>query len=391
MLLGALIAPMAIGDILPYEVKSFFYALSLSIKTCIVFVLPFIIFSFISYSLISLGSRALSFAILLIAVVLFSNFSAIMIGYQLGSFELNLLKIDKVPGYQVEPLIPLWNLELPKLIANEASMIFGLLFGGLFSFLKVKKVTDSVTKFNMLCTRFLRRVFIPMLPLFIIGFVIKLDHDDILITVVKSYGAAFFIIVTAQILYTMFMFMIAANFSINKFKTYIRNIMPATFTAFTTMSSAATIPVTIHCTEQNMPSHRSIARTVVPVTANIHTLGSAIGVTVLAIGTLLAFDMPIPPIMEFAEFALFFAIAKFAVVGIPGGVILVISPLLETHLGFTPEMIGIITSIYLLFDPFGTATNVTCNGAFAIIFYRFYKMITGKEIAEEVEDKRLRV
>lgn len=388
LLLSALIIPMIFGSVLPFQLKSLFYAFSLSIKGAIVCILPFMIFSFISYSLLTFRNGAVVFVFMLLGVVLLSNFSAIMIGFNLAKFSLSYLNIPPVPELREPILTPMWEISFPKFIGNETAMIVGILFGSLFSFWRIKKVITIVSKLNEISLKFLRTVFLPILPLFIMGFVIKLDHDDILIKLVSTYSSAFIVIVSAQIIYTTCLFFVAAKFSFKEFKRIVRNVLPATFTGFTTMSSVATMPVTILCTEKNMPGHKNLARTVVPVTANIHTLGSAIGVTVLSMGTLLAFGKPIPSIDQFAVFAIFFAIAKFAVVGIPGGVILVITPLLETHLGFTPEMIGIITTVYLLFDPFGTATNVTCNGAFAIVFYRFYHSITGKEIESLESEQR---
>lgn len=245
-------------------------------------------------------------------------------------------------------------------------MIFGL---------KPTEITSQLAKkLNHYCITFLRKGFIPVLPIFILGFVFKLEHEKILSKIWEVYAPVLLIIVTVQISYISLYYLIAANFKPSLFVTYIRNILPATITAFSTISSAATMPVTILCTEKNL-GNVAMARTIIPATANIHTIGSALGLTILALSTIIAFGQTLPTLDQFIHFALFYTIAKFAVAGIPGGVIIVVSPLLEAYLGFTPEMIGLITAIYMLFDPFGTASNVTCNGAFAIIFHRIYRKL----------------
>ena len=79
----------------------------------------------------------------------------------------------------------------------------------------------------------------------------------------------------------------------------------------------------------------------------------------------------------FFIFALYTALAKYAVAAVPGGVVIVVAPILEAHLGFSSDMVGIVTAVYLICDPFGTTANVTANGAFPIIFNRFYEFLTG--------------
>jgi Na+/H+-dicarboxylate symporter len=112
---------------------------------------------------------------------------------------------------------------------------------------------------------------------------------------------------------------------------------------------------------------------IIPATINTHTIGSAIGLTILSLTTLVAFGHALPSLAEFAQFGFFYALAKFAVAAVPGGAIIVATPLLETYLNFNGEMVGLITAIYMLFDPFGTATNVTGNGFFPIAFSKLFK------------------
>jgi Na+/H+-dicarboxylate symporter len=91
--------------------------------------------------------------------------------------------------------------------------------------------------------------------------------------------------------------------------------------------------------------------------------------------------MQTPILHVFAIFALFYGISTFAVVAVPGGVLLIVIPLLEKYLAFSPEMIGVVTVVYLLFDPFGTATNITMNGGFTIIFSKIFNFLTKRKIS----------
>jgi Na+/H+-dicarboxylate symporter len=136
------------------------------------------------------------------------------------------------------------------------------------------------------------------------------------------------------------------------------------------MSSAATLPLSIAAAENNT-GRPEAARVIIPATLSIHLIGDALCVPVLSLLVMVSFGHALPSMVEFMIFAAYMVLAKFAVAAIPGGGILVILPLLEAHLAFTPEMSALILALYMLFDPLITATNVSGNGAFVIFLSRF--------------------
>lgn len=378
---------IAFGEHVPFIVKSALYAFSLTIKDILVLLLPFIIFAFLFHSLVSLKQRAILFVIMLLIMVAASNFLAIFTGYSVGSTVLPFLDLKLQADSAVEQLQPLWNLNIPKLISNEPAIIFGICMGTYFAIKPNARMEAWGSWMSALASGFLKKIFMPILPVFILGFVLKLDYEDMLIHVFHTYGEVLMIVVCTQVAYICFIYGLASGMRPKRMLRFLQNILPATITGFSTISSAATMPVTILCTEKNL-DNPTFARMIVPATANIHTLGSAIGLTILALSTILAFGHDLPAITDFMIFAFYYTMAKFAVAGIPGGVIIVVAPLLESYLGFTSDMLGLVTAIYLLFDPFGTATNVTCNGAFAVIFNKIYK---SQEFAQEIDEESMEV
>jgi Na+/H+-dicarboxylate symporter len=101
-------------------------------------------------------------------------------------------------------------------------------------------------------------------------------------------------------------------------------------------------------------------------------VGDCFSISILALTILVSFGHPLPTLEEYMLFTVFFVLAKFAVAAVPGGGILVMIPILEKYLGFTPEMLSLITALYILFDPIVTSANVLGNGAFAQIFEKIY-------------------
>lgn len=373
LLLLIMILPAFIGEHIPLKVKMGFLALSITIKDMIVFLLPFMVFSFLFSSLISFGNRAVLFIIMLLIMVACSNFIAIITGYSIAANILPYMdfQIARLVSGE-EALKPLFHIPIPKLLSNEPAIIAGILLGITFALKRNAKIEKAGKLMSQASIQFLKKCFIPILPIFILGFVLKLEHDRVLSQLFGVYGPVVVIIITTQLLYVMHYYLLAASYNPRKAISYIKNVAPAALTGFSTISSAATMPVTISCTEKNLPNP-SFAKVIVPATANIHTIGSAIGITIFSVASLVAFGMGVPSFMSFLIFAFYYTMAKYAVAGIPGGVILIVTPLLQSHLGFTDEMLGLISAVYLLLDPFGTTTNVSGNGAFAILFNKMYK------------------
>lgn len=383
LLFSVLLFPLFFGSFISLPIKSFLYALSLSMKSVLLLLLPFIIFSFLFSSLLNLKSGVIKFILALIAMVFISNCIAIFTGFSIGSSLLPKLSIPIQNPTNLDLMLkPLWTLNLPKLIPNEAALLTGFILGLFFSYKKNTFAQRVAKTLNSGANLFLNKIFVPLLPVFILGFAFKLEQDQILGSALKIYGPVFFIVVGTQISYMLLLYLITANFSLKRFLIYLKNVFPATITGFSTVSSAATMPILILCTEKNL-SKPECAKIILPVTINIHTLGSALGLTILSLTTLLAFGHKIPEMSEFLQFGFYYALAKFAVAAVPGGVIIVATPLLETYLNFSSEMIGLITAIYMLFDPFGTAANVTGNGFFAIAFSKLFNIQLGDAKSEE--------
>ncbi len=376
ILIIALLIPLLLDGHVSYHTKAFFYSVSLTLKSVLITVLPFLIFSFVFYCLVSRRQGVLFFVVLLIGMVFCSNLLAIMVSYAAGVNVIPSLHLGvSMVKNDVLTLHPLWQLTIPQLIRNEQGLLAGFICGLFFSVRPHPYAERFAKRSSQIANLFLKKLFIPTLPFFILGFAFKLEQEQMLISVTQNYGRVLCFVLFMQASYMFMLYYIASGFVFKKCIFYIRNMFAAMITAFTTISSAATMPVTMMCTEKNI-GDRAMAETIIPATASIHTLGSAIGLTALALTTLLSFGKPLPGLMEFSYFAVIYALAKFAVAGVPGGVVIVVAPLLEAHLGFSGEMAGVITAIYLLFDPFGTMANVTGNGAFAIILAKILKRNT---------------
>lgn len=370
--------------ILGQELDLHYIAVSYSLSSCFIemlmFLLPLIVFSLILRAVVNIKTGSFSLLLLIFTGVTISNCLALTVAYFFGKITLPLIGATHSPDFAVkfQSSVPvLFKLHLPQLVGTEKAMMIGIFCGITLSFLnddnKYKNfVRRSSIWLSDQISFVLSKIFIPFLPIYVFGFCIKLSYDDALLHLFHQYGKIFLFSMLLVVIYIFMLYFIAAKGRLGNASIYLKNMSSAGLTGFSTMSSAATMPVTLKCTEVTT-KNKNFADLIIPATANIHMLGDDLTIVIAAMTLLSIFGLPCPDFVEFIPFALSFSIAKLSCVGIPGASVLVILPVLQNYLGFTPEMISILTTIYILQDPFGTAANVMGNGAFALIIQRIFK------------------
>ena len=362
LLVFIILAIVFLDPILPLSLKEFLYSISITIKSLIIFFLPFIIFGLLFKASVILSSNATKVIGTILLLVCCSNFCSTFLSHYLGiwiyNFDISLLIPKETGG-----LTTLWTLELPQLIANDKSMLAGICLGLLASRLWPQKSLIFALKIENIITKLLTS-FVYLIPFFVAGFVVKLQYDGIISLIIKDYTLVFILIALAQFSYIFLSYLLLNKFSIKGFFYNIKNMLPAAISGFTTMSSAASMPLTIIGAQANA-KNKDIARSVIPATVNIHLVGDCFAIPIFAYAVLKSFGIPEPSLINYLVFAVYFVLAKFSVAAIPGGGILVMLPILEAYLGFNAEMMSLITALYILFDPVITCANVLGNGAFA--------------------------
>ena len=392
ILICILILSLLLGQYIPVNIKSFFYAISLSIQTILMVILPFLIFSFLFRSIASFHNSAFSFLIFVMACVCLSNFIYTQLSYSINSLEI-ITKVQKIPVSK-NGLMPYWKLNIPELIPNNMALLAGIICGLIPAMITklrslkrspIKLDDASLSSLNKSFTQasiklvnaslfFLNRIFIPTVPLFILGFALKLQHDDMLLPLFRDYG---FVLITGflpAIIYLLVMYFIGSNMKLEKFFSSIKNMLSPAITGLTTMSGAAAIPATITASEDNTKDP-VVVQSVIPMTANIHLIGDGFFIPTLALAVMASFGMEFPDASTYMLFSLKFVLAKFAVAGVPGGGVFVMLPILKSIFGFNNEMTALVTSIYMISDSINTSINVLGNGAFVMNISKIYRQI----------------
>lgn len=352
---------------IPLALKQGIFALSLSLKSLIIFTLPFLIFMLIFKTLAELAKEGGKMVAYIMGALCLSNLLTTLISYQVGGLLYHLDFSLSVPE-QTKGLIPLWDFTIPKLISNDKAMLAGMLFGILASFLERKKLTYVLSFFD-LGVKVLLKGLSRAVPLFVFGFLVKIIHEKMLKSIFVSYSFIFTLVTACALSYIILMYLFANHFHLKNTLSSMRNMAAAAFSGFSSMSSAAALPLSMVGVEKNL-NNKTLARLAPALTANTHLLGDCFAIPIFAFAVMKNFGLSEPTFAAYFIFALYFVMAKFSVAAIPGGGMIVMLPILESHLGFTSEMSLLITALYMMFDPIASGANVFGNGAFSQLLER---------------------
>ncbi|MDP4708493.1 MAG: dicarboxylate/amino acid:cation symporter [Rickettsiaceae bacterium] len=365
-LIFIILSVFLLGDFLPEYLKSLLLTTSLVMKEILLFILPAIVFFLVFASFSQLSGGFMVFTGLLLALVCISNFTAVMVAYPVGYFAQDFIVTNNSVQSSLE-LQSFYTLNLPKLCDNSMALVIGLLLGVYTSAKNNKFLKRFALIGSDIANGFLAKCFTPVLPIFILGFILKAQHDGLLTVLFRNFMPLLSVIIFLYVVYIGTLYVIVNVFDISRVFSSLKNILPAALVGFSSMSSAVAMPVLINgalknCEDQDIPKR------IVPFITNTHMMGDALAIPLMAISLYILEYNQFPTMDKYVLFAVAYMLAKFASAGIPGGTILIMTPVLEAKLGFTSEMSTIILTTYLLFDPFCTLGSVFGNGGFVMMF-----------------------
>ncbi len=382
-----LLIGLSFGNAISLNSANILYTISCFIKDILMYALPFIIFTYLWAAIISFGNRGKILIGITVCLLILANACALLTAYGLGSLILPTIIKGSIPHITYDATVhvtSLWNIPDWQFIKPPHGMISGILLG----FITLATQSPWLTKNSQTCrifaTNCLKKGFIPVLPLYVLGFVIKLSRDGQLTNLMHGYANAFIFICILMTVYITFWYFVGNAFNVKNTIASIREMLPAGITGFTTMSSSASMPVTLAATEKNI-NDRPFANFIVPASVNPHMVGDGLCITVTALALLLMAGKSIPPLSIFLIYTVNYCLVKFSAAGVPGGGVIVILPVVRDYLGLDEASTALLQTIYLLQDPIMSSANVMGNGAFAMVTHRLLKPWLGKN--DELEDE----
>ncbi|MDE6255278.1 MAG: dicarboxylate/amino acid:cation symporter [Muribaculaceae bacterium] len=337
------------------------------------FMIPLIIIGFVTPAIADVGSRAGKLLVATAALAYFATFFAGMLSYFTGTLTFPSLIGGEESLAQIEsatPIEPYFTVEIPSPLPVMTALVLSFLLGLGIAFLKGDTLRKGFDELRDIVQKAINVAIIPLLPIYIFGIFLNMTVEGQVMTILKTFAKIIVVIFLLHILILVIQYCVAACFNGKNPFAMLKNMLPAYFTALGTQSSAATIPVTLKQTI-NMGVDKDVAGFVIPLCATIHMSGSALKITACALALLIMHGQPYE-IGMFIHFVAMLGITMVAAPGIPGGAIMAALGPLGTILGFDEQMLALMIALYIAMDSFGTACNVTGDGALAVILNRFF-------------------
>ncbi|MGL5381709.1 dicarboxylate/amino acid:cation symporter [Clostridium sp.] len=346
------------------------------------FVIPLIIIGFIVPGIASLGDKSGKGLLITTIIAYISTLAAGVAAYLVGStilpsFISTSLKLDS-SSIDIASYV---SIDIPPIMGVMSALVFAFVMGIGLSKVKNSSLLKVFNEFNEIILLIVSKVLIPLVPIYIGCIFAKLSYSGEIFSTLKNFAIVYLVLFALQLVYIVIQYCIAGSIKKeNPFK-LIKTMLPAYFTAVGTQSSAATIPVTLQCVKNNNVSEE-VSEFVVPLGATIHLAGDTITLVLTSMavmymnGTTPTFNVILP-------FIFMLGITMVAAPGVPGGGVMAALGLLESMLGFGGLEKPLMIALHAAQDSFGTATNVTGDGAIAIIVdYFINKKVKYKESKE---------
>lgn len=258
----------------------------------------------------------------------------------------------------------LFTIEMPPIMGVMEALLISFILGLGLALIKNDTLKLAIKDFSEIVTKLVGGVVIPLLPFHVYGIFAKLTYAGTIVELMTSFIKVFAVILCLHVVILVFQYTVAGTTAKKNPFGLIKNMIPAYTTAIGTQSSAATIPVTVECTKKNGVAD-SIAEFVCPLCATIHLSGSTITLTSCSIAVMMMMGQPVTFAKMF-PFILMLGITMVAAPGVPGGAVMAALGILQSMLGFDETMQGLMIALYIAQDSFGTACNVTGDGAIAV-------------------------
>ena len=333
----------------------------------ITFCVPLIVIGFIAPSITRLGksaSRMLSVALILaytssIGAALFSMAA----GYTLIP---HLSIVSSVDGLKELPEV-IFALEIPQIMSVMSALVFSVLVGLAVTWTKAERTAELLEEFQKIVLEIVTRVIIPILPVFIACTFCSLAYEGTITRQLPVFLKVIIIVMIGHFIWMALLYGLAGAYSGKNPMEVIKHYGPAYITAVGTMSSAATLAVALRCARKSSVLREDMVNFGVPLFANIHLCGSVLTEVFFVMTVSQILYGSIPSLGTMVLFCLLLGVFAIGAPGVPGGTVMASLGLITGILLFNDTGTALMLTIFALQDSFGTACNVTGDGALTLI------------------------
>ena len=366
----AIAAGILFGQFLPSGIARIFVTFNALFGEFLSFSIPLIIVGLVVPAIGDLGKGAGKLLLLTALIAygstifsgFFTYFSGVAVFPGILPTHAELTALDNPENAM---LTAYFKVAMPPLMGVMTALILSFVVGLGLSHIQGQTLHGAFADFKEIITKLIEAVIIPLLPLHIFGIFLNMTVSGQVASIINMFIKVIAVIFVLHVLLLLIQFTIAGLVAHKNPLRLLRNMLPAYATALGTQSSAATIPVTLAQAVKN-GVRENIAIFTVPLCATIHLAGSTMKIVACAMAILIMAGSPIE-FSSFAGFILMLGITMVAAPGVPGGAIMAALGVLESMLGFDDTLQALMIALYIAMDSFGTACNVTGDGAIAVV------------------------
>ncbi len=383
-LVVALIIGIAVGLVAPDSVMTVIVTLKYIMGQLINFCVPLIVIGFIAPSITKLGASASRMLSVALVIAYVSSVCAAFMSMATGFVIIPGMNIvSNVDGLKELPAVA-FQLDIPQIMPVMSALVFSVLLGLAAVWTKAKVIIEVLDEFQKVVLQIVTRVVIPVLPFFIAATFAGLAYDGTITGQLPVFVKVVVIVMIGHYIWLAVLYGLAGAYSGENPMEVLKHYGPAYLTAVGTMSSAATLSVALDCAKKSKVLRSDMVDFGIPLFANIHLCGSVLTETFFVMVVSKILYGQLPSFGSMLLFCLLLGVFAIGAPGVPGGTVMASLGLIISVLGFDETGTGLMLTIFALQDSFGTACNVTGDGALTL-------MLTGYAKKHNIKEERLKV
>ena len=367
LLLGVVIG-ILVGQFAGEGLMNIVVTLKYIMNQIISFCVPLIVIGFIAPSITKLGNNASKMLGVAVVIAYVSSVGAALFSMAAGYLIIPHLSIvSEVDGLKELPGV-VFQLDIPQIMPVMSALVFSLFVGLAATWTKATVITQLLDEFQKIVLEIVTRVVIPILPVFIAFTFCAFSYEGTITKQLPVFLKVVIIVMIGHYIWLTLLYGIGGAYSGKNPMNVVKNYGPAYITAVGTMSSAATLAVALRCAQKSEPTLRDdMVDFGIPLFANIHLCGSVLTEVFFVMTVSKVLYGQLPTVGTMVLFCLLLGVFAIGAPGVPGGTVMASLGLITGIVGFGETGTALMLTIFALQDSFGTACNVTGDGALTMI------------------------
>ena len=370
-LLIAVVIGILVGLVCSHSIIGIINMVKYILGQIIFFTVPLVILAFVTSSISHLregASKLLTFAIIIAYIsTIGAALMSVIAGY---SIIPNLNIASNIEDLRELPKL-IFELSIPPVMSVMSALVLSIFVGLSIAWAKAEKMLKLVDEFQNMILFIVKKIIMPILPYFIGCTFAILSYEGGITKHFPVFISVLLITIFGHYIWLAVLYIIAGIYSKTPPSQVLKHFLPAYLTAIGTMSSAATLPITLDCADKSPALRKDMVAFGIPLFANIHLCGSVLTETFFVMVVSQILYGSIPSVSQMIIFIILLGIFGLGAPGVPGGTVMASLGLITSILGFDANGIALVLAIFALQDSFGTACNVTSDGALTLMLNKY--------------------